>query len=107
MHITTTNQTFTALVPKSKYKGPILNLTVKDKEKIAKLVSQKSEILFEIDILEKLLAKKKTLIESSGILNKIGNLETHLQKLDDAIKNIKIARLEEQKKEASKIDLMM
>ena len=36
------NQNFTALVPASQYKGPVLKLTPKDKKKIAELVSKKA-----------------------------------------------------------------
>ena len=108
MHITiSSNQTFTALVPKSEYKGPILKLTAKDKEKISKLVSQKSELLFEINFLEKMLNKKKTLVESSNLLNRIGTLEFRIKEIDETIKSIKTTRLEKQQGKLKKIDLMV
>ena len=103
----TTNQTFTALVPKSEYKGVILKLTKKDEEKIAKLISQKSEYIFELNAIERLLEKKKTIIESSGLFHRRSNIESHIRNIDEQIKAIKINRFEKQQGRAKTLDLMV
>ena len=105
--ISLSNQQFKALVPASQYKGPILKLTPKDKEKIARLMDAKTELLFEQGFLEKLLAKKKKIIESSGLISRISHIEAKISQLEEEIKNIKMNRLKQQKSKSRKIDLMM
>ena len=108
MNITpTTNQSFTALIPKSQYKGTILKLTPKDKEKIAKLMSQKTEYEFELRAVDRLLDKKKTLIESSSLCTRRDAIENCIRQLNDAIKEVKVKRLEKQKQQAQSLDLMV
>ena len=99
-----TNQNFKALVPKSEYKGVILKLTPKDKEKIAKLVSQKGELELELHAIEHLLNKKKTIIESSGLMYRRDKIMGEISVLENMIKNIKINRLEKQKAKIKKLD---
>ncbi len=101
------NQNFSALIPASQYKGPILKLTPKDKKKIAELVSKKADLELELNSIERLLDKKKTIIESSSLLDRRDSIIYKISTLDEMIKTIKINRLEKQKARANKIDLMM
>lgn len=103
----TSNQMFTAVIPKSQYKGPILKLTAKDKERIAKLMDQKTEYEFELNAIDRLLDKKKTIIESSGLLYRRGIIEGYIAKLEEAIKEVKVNRLEKQKQQKYNFELMV
>lgn len=91
------NQTFTALVPKKDYKGIILKLTPKDKNKISELISKKTDLEFELHAIEKLLDKKKTIIESSGLMYRREKILGQISILENEIKTIKAKRLEKQK----------
>lgn len=101
------NQNFTALVPASQYKGPVLKLTPKDKKKIAELVSKKADLELELNSIERLLDKKKTIIESSSLMYRRDKILGQISVLDEMIKTIKINRLEKQKTGAEKIDLVV
>lgn len=101
------NQNFKGLIPKSEYKGVILKLTPKDKKKIAELVDKKADLELELHSVERLLDKKKTIIESSSLLDRRDSIICKISTLDEMIKTIKINRLEKQKARANKIDLMM
>ena len=90
------NQNFRALVPKSEYKGVILKLTPKDKKKIAELISEKSFLEFELVTIDRLLDKKKTIIESSGLFCRREHLLGQIHTLENMIKEIKTKRLEKQ-----------
>ena len=100
------NQTFQArkLVPIAEYTGKILKLTPKDKEKIAKLMGKKSELTLELVSIDRLLEKKKTIIESSSLFERRCVIENEIRILEDKIKEIKLERA---KKQNSKIDLMV
>ena len=93
---TISNQSFRALVPKSEYKGVILKLTPKDKKKIAELISKKSFLEFELVTIDRLLDKKKTIIESSGLFCRREHLLGQIHTLENMIKDIKAKRLEKQ-----------
>ena len=76
----------------------------KDKEKIAKLMGKKSELTLELVSIDRLLEKKKTIIESSSLFERRCVIENEIRILEDKIKEIKLERA---KKQNSKIDLMV
>ncbi|MBQ4115364.1 hypothetical protein IJD34_08175 [bacterium] len=94
---------FKALIPKSEYKSVILKLTPKDKKKISELITKKSQIELELDSVEKLLDKKKTLLGSFNLSCRHQTLLGEIALIEEMIKNIKLNRLEKQKKKLNKI----
>lgn len=109
MIITSINvQNFQAkkLVPISQYQGPILKLTKKDKEKIALLLDKKTQISFELYGVTKLLEKNhKTITREWQHLSIVqSKLMGEIDRINNMIKEIKIARLNKQKKNLSKLD---
>lgn len=107
MYITlTNNQTFQAkkLIPLSQYQGPILKLTSKDKEKISNLLSQKTQILFELDRIKAKLEKNcKTITKEWQHLSIVeSKLLGTIDSINRQIKEIKINRLNQQKKRLEK-----
>ena len=108
MFITPTqNQNFTALVPKAEYSGVVLKLTPKDKQKIANFMNKKTDLVLELHAIEGLLNKKKTIIESSGLMHRREKLLEQITTLDNLIKEVKVNRLEKQKARTKKLDLMV
>lgn len=102
------NQNFKAKVPLSEYKGVILKLTKKDKEKIAKLIEERTLLEFELSFIDKMLDKKKTIIGCSSLANRKFKLEAFIDDITNQIKEIKINRLNKQKARAEKkVDLMV
>ena len=99
MHITPTyNQNFKALVPIKDYKGVVLKLTKEDSKKIADLINEKTLLLFELDNISKKLSKIKTLTGSSKLLDYHNDVLYKIKKIDDAIREIKVSRKNEQLK---------
>ncbi len=83
--------------PISEYKGPILKLTQKDKEEIAKC--QKSIASLECDVYDinkKLCQSGLTFGQKEYFYQKLMHLDYHIGILKDAIRDIKINRLQKQ-----------
>ena len=95
------------LVPLKEYKGTILKLTPKDKEKISKLLEQRTYLEFELISISKLLEKKKTIIESSGLFNRLMKIEAEIRQIEDMIKDIKINRQKKQELRVRKKEGLM
>ena len=89
-----------ALVPASEYKGPVLKLTAKEKSKIARLTKTKAELLLESTKLEDRLRKNTKHItkDYQWLATRLFKLESLIQDIEKAIKEIKINRLNIQKK---------
>lgn len=102
------NQKFQAknLIPLSQYKGPVLKLTPKDKEKIGQLMGKKTDLLFELDSINRLLEKRHKTItkEWQKLSNAQITISYQIEKIDNLIKEIKINRLNKQKKKLEKLD---
>ena len=96
------NTNFKAKIPLSEYRGVILKLTPKDKKKIAELGSKKADLELELHSIERLLEKKKTIIESSSLFYRREKILGEISTLEQMIKDIKISRLEKQK---AKLDI--
>ena len=107
MFINQNTITFKAKVPLSEYKGVILKLTDGDKAKIEKLMSQKSLLELQLNSVEKMLSKKKKMIESNGLFSIYGKIQAEISDLENQIRQIKIDRKTQQTKELKKIDLMV
>lgn len=88
-----------ALVPASKYKGPILKLTAKEKKKICELTKTKAELELELIKIRDRLSKNTKLIseEHQWLSVRLFKIETLITQLENAIKEIKIHRLKIQK----------
>ena len=107
MFINQNTITFKAKVPLSEYKGVILKLTDGDKAKIEKLMSQKSLLELQLNSVEKMLSKKKKMIESNGLFSIYGKIQAEISDLENQIRQIKIDRKTQQTKELKKFDLMV
>ena len=88
------------LVPKSQYKGPILKLTAKDKEKIEKLLNTRFNYEQELESIRRYLENNTKTISTGW--NRLANrgymLESYINDIDKEIRQIKIDRLNQQKK---------
>ena len=83
--------------PVSEYKGPILKLTQKDKEEIAKC--QKAIASLECDVYDidkRLCQSSLTSGQKEYFYQKLIHLDYHIERLKDAIRDIKINRLQKQ-----------
>ena len=107
MFINPISTNFKAKVPLSEYKGIILKLTEEDKAKITELMSEKSELLIQLSSVEKKLDKHKTIAGSAGLFEIFGKIEFRIREIENAIKQIKIDRRNQQIKELEGLDLMM
>ena len=87
-----------SLIPKDQYKGPILKLTNNDKIKIQELLKQQAEIENEINKLYRIREKLKKTSETHYYDCKIFTLDGYIECIKDAIKKIKVDRLNEQKR---------
>ena len=103
----TSETTFNGLVPASKYKGVVLKLTNEDKEKISKLLSEKSELLIQLTSVEKKLDKHKTIIGSAGLSNIYMKIDARIKEINDTIRQIKIDRKNQQIEEMKNLDLVV
>ena len=92
------------LVSLSKYKGPILKLTQKDKAEIAKLIEGKTLITFELDkIRERLKKNTNTITKEWRQLTIVeSKLLGEIDIIDERIREIKINRLNIQKEKLNK-----
>ena len=91
----------TRLKPLSEYKGPILKLTSKEQERITKLNQKISELEVDLISIEKKLNKNpKIITKENVILTKLKQeADAKILMLKKIIKDIKINRLNIQKKE--------
>lgn len=93
------NVQFRGMVPIKDYNGPVLKLTEDDIEKINKLQNSISQLEFEIYGINKLFENKKlTSGELNFYYNKLAILEYQIKSLKDSIRQIKIDRLNIQKR---------
>lgn len=105
MYVTNVCSTkFGGLIPKQEYKGVILKLTPKDKGKIDTLLSEKAELILELSLIERLLSEKRGIIESSGLDYWWTKVDARIQEIEKQIKEIKVSRLEKQKKRVKSSD---
>ena len=87
------------LIPKSEYKGPVLKLTEKDKNKIDHFQKEIAKYELEAIKLSEILSRKMSTYERdyySGIALHIENI---ISSLKDEIRKIKIFRITQQRKE--------
>ncbi len=94
------NTQFTGMVPLKNYKGPMLKLTKADKEKIAALQENINQMEFELYHLERQFNAGRLRTEKWNFLaEREGKLLERIDYLKDMIRNIKIERLNKQKKQ--------
>ena len=70
-------------------------------------MSQKSLLELRLNSVEKMLSKKKKMIETNGLFSIYGKIQAEISDLENQIRQIKIDRKTQQTKELKKIDLMV
>lgn len=96
---------FGASIPLSKYKGPVLKLTAKDKKQILLLEKQITDKEADAYKLTNILSKKMYQNERDYYSYKLSVVEFDIEVLREAIRSIKINRFNKQKaKQSKKLD---
>lgn len=94
------------LKPISEYKGPILKLNVKEKKQILEINKKIANLELELQKLKELNSKTKTITPQKDFYNDaMHNLTNLIDELRNAIKEIKIQRLNKQKAKLAKKNL--
>lgn len=92
------NIQFHGLIPLQKHKGPLLQLTNDEKQKIASLQENITRMEFEMYQLNKIYDKQFIRTETfQYYANKIDRLQIKINELKDTIREIKINRFNQQK----------